>query len=99
MTPDNLASSHNTYIEHRVCECRQPGQTGAGGMTKAELQVSFVLLLPQCDQDVSAVSQHAYQGLWLSQSTALLQARLEVSERSGAKDSEEDFAGMLPLSP
>ena len=29
---------------------------------------------------------------------ALLQARLESSERSGAKDNEEDFAGMLPHS-
>ena len=68
-------------------------------MTKAELQVAFVLPLLQCDQAVSAVSQHAHNSLLTCQFSALLQARLEFSERSGAKDSEEDFAGMLPLSP
>ncbi len=58
VTPDSEAASHNTYLTHGIHECRQPGQTGAGGMTKAELQVAFVLSLTPCDQEVSAVSQH-----------------------------------------
>ncbi|CAK0762736.1 hypothetical protein CVIRNUC_002987 [Coccomyxa viridis] len=58
------AASHMTSAKDQISQTkmkfRQPGQTGAGGMTKAELQ-----------------------------------ARLEESERDGAKDSEEDFAEAL----
>ena len=42
----NKATYLSTLMQHvqptrELCVCRQPGQAGAGGMTKAELQVGF----------------------------------------------------------
>lgn len=68
-------------------------------MTKAELQVGVLLLtMKQCDQELCTYESR-FQILDSSCSITVLQARLEQSERSGAKDSEEDFAGILLYSP
>ena len=80
VTPDNPAASHISCLTHGIHECRQPGQTGAGGMTKAELQVAFVLPLRECPQDMCVLPQHACQGLKeLSHSSCCRQGWRRVS--------------------